>query len=88
MFDRQLELRVMCADQPRWIIGGFQKFPGYRIPWQPELHRLIIDAEGAAQHFCAIISRVLPHPDLLELQHAASFVVPVQHVLHSAGGNN
>ena len=81
MFDRQLELRVVCADQPRWIIGGFKKFPGYRIPGQPKLHRLIIDAEGAAQHFCPIISRILPRPDLLQLQLPRSLVVPMQYVL-------
>jgi hypothetical protein len=45
----------------------------------------VINGIGAAQQFCAVVASIFPGTSIPQLEHAASLIIAMQHVLHCAG---
>src|SRR6266566_9578484 len=80
LLDRRFKLIAVCSRDPVWVAGSFNEFRRHWIAWNPELHGLIVDGVGAAQHFGAWISNVSVRPNRIQTSRATSLIVAVQYM--------
>src|SRR5262249_22291726 len=90
VLERDLELSVVGVNFPIGILRrcGFEEFRWRRITRQPQLHRVVINSVSAAEDFRAGIGRISPGSDILELEHAATFIVAMQNVFGIRGAHH
>ena len=83
LLDFSLEGIVMGGDDPARVLGCFNKLDRNRITRAPELHRIVIDRERAAQDCGAEIGDIAVSPNDFKDCPAAGFIIAMQDMLHT-----